>query len=847
MLIDRLLSRFSIQTKVLVFVVPLLSGIIGLAVINLYTGSLLGQRLDGTGASIQSLSGFQRAYSGMNEFLGTTTPQKRDEVIDQLEQQVVKLEAVLALAETEAERQALEKARMVANDLRDRVDELWQLHGEELSIRAEISETLAKVVDARGRVTERAESSLAEIAAQEAEAKGMLRRAEEIGAGARTIAAVSTSFNGVSSPEEIFVIGREMLAEISAAGRMLDRSLPENQPGLRNMVLDNIDSIVALLKDGGETQSSLDKLQRYANGMRPAGLRLQGLSAQAAIEAAARFGEIDPLITRGRGLVEKAQRFARHVGDLQLQVTEYLGRPSRARSEALAMSVRKIIDDRKAFELDDSGTELLTVIGEEVFEEALSLSATATALLNKNLARRMEFASAAAEIGDAWQSVISFADSQRTGAVETRSRANGITLGSAIAAALGAVFAALLLIAALKGPILRLVATMRTVARGELDVEIIDAARRDEIGEMARALDVFKTNAVDKIRIEQESEDARRLTAAEKARADAEKARAEEALQQAVGALGEALRNLADGNLVARIETPFEGNLDQLRVDFNESVERVRDALSHIRDNALSIQSNGGQMRAAADDLARRTEQQAASLEEVAAAVEQISTTVRTTSEGAAETDKLALATRDDAVASEEVVKRAVAAMERIETASSKIAQIITVIDGIAFQTNLLALNAGVEAARAGDAGRGFAVVAQEVRELAGRSANAAREIKSLIADSSSEVTHGVSLVNETGAAMSRINERIGEITVHITRLAQAGREQSVGLAEVNTSVGQMDQMTQQNAAMVEQTSAASHQLAAESDALMALVQQFRIEAASETAPDTGGRHDQAA
>ncbi|MDW5313173.1 methyl-accepting chemotaxis protein [Rhizobium sp. PL01] len=375
--------------------------------------------------------------------------------------------------------------------------------------------------------------------------------------------------------------------------------------------------------------------------------------------------------------------------------------------------------------------------------------------------------------------------------------------------------------------------SMQRILSGDYQTAVDAVERGDEIGEMARSVEMFRTAAVEKRELEQTAAASRNENETERAAREAASAEAARQVQHAVTALGQGLNRLSDGNLTATIDQPFRQDLESLRQDFNHTVEKLQGVLSNVQENTSSIQSNSRQMRGAADDLAKRTEQQAASLEETSAALDQITVTVRSATKRAEEASQMVGETRNNAEESGRIVREAVEAMARIENASSEIGKIINVIDEIAFQTNLLALNAGVEAARAGEAGKGFAVVAQEVRELAQRAAGAAKDIKVLVGRSSSEVGTGVKLVQATGEALGRIGTDVVRINEHMTSIVNAAREQSVGLQEINTAIGQLDHMTQQNAAMVEQTNAASHTLAQDAEGLTALIGQFQLSGAS--------------
>lgn len=293
--------------------------------------------------------------------------------------------------------------------------------------------------------------------------------------------------------------------------------------------------------------------------------------------------------------------------------------------------------------------------------------------------------------------------------------------------------------------------------------------------------------------------------------------------------LAGALKAMSEGDMTQALAVPFVPALETLRVDFNETSSKLRAALQTIAQNASAISAASQEIQSASNDLSKRTEQQAASVEETAAALEEITTTVADSSQRAQDAGQLVRRTKEHAENSGHVVSQAVEAMGKIEQSAGEIGNIIGVIDEIAFQTNLLALNAGVEAARAGEAGKGFAVVAQEVRELAQRSATAAKEIKALINTSNDYVKNGVNLVGSTGKALQEIVSQVVQVDGNVGAIVEASREQATGLKEINTAVNTMDQGTQQNAAMVEQTSAASHALAREAEQLFALLSQFKI------------------
>ncbi len=403
-----------------------------------------------------------------------------------------------------------------------------------------------------------------------------------------------------------------------------------------------------------------------------------------------------------------------------------------------------------------------------------------------------------------------------------------IAEGLAGFAALMALLAGIFVIRGVAMPIGRITKSMGALAAGDTASAIPFAGRSDEIGAMAGAVEVFRQAAISNKALEREAEEARNRAEAERLEAGRQaEANAAERLRIATSGLAAALQRLANGDLGFQIEEAFAPDFEQLRHDFNRSVRQLSETLAEISNAVGAVENGSHEIAAGANDLSRRTEQQAASLEETAAALDEITVNVSNSTRRTEDARTIAGRANQSALTSSKVVANAEDAMRRIEQSSQQISNIIGVIDEIAFQTNLLALNAGVEAARAGEAGKGFAVVAQEVRELAGRSANAAKEIKALIKNSATEVDAGVKLVRDTGAALSEIGGFIVEINGHMEAIAQSAKEQSTGLAEVNSAVNHMDQTTQQNAAMVEESTAASAALANEAQTLRSLISKF--------------------
>ena len=349
------------------------------------------------------------------------------------------------------------------------------------------------------------------------------------------------------------------------------------------------------------------------------------------------------------------------------------------------------------------------------------------------------------------------------------------------------------------------------IVEGEYDRAVAYVDRRDELGTLARAIDTLQT----------------RLNESRSSRLEREREQDEQ--HRVVGALREGLNALAERDLTRTIDTQFADDYEVLREDFNKGVNALRDIVSVVMDTTSSVRGGAEEISAASDDLARRTETQAAALEETSATLTEITQSASESAHSVREVEKIVLQAQDHTAQSDVVVGDAVSAMSEIEASSEQISNIISMIDDIAFQTNLLALNAGVEAARAGEAGRGFAVVATEVRTLAQRSADAAKEIKALITKSAEQVDRGVTLVRHAGDALSEISGQVTNISGLVSGIAASANEQAHGITEIATSVTQLENVTQQNAAMVEQSTAAGHMLRDHAAELANLIGQFQV------------------
>jgi methyl-accepting chemotaxis protein len=521
-----------------------------------------------------------------------------------------------------------------------------------------------------------------------------------------------------------------------------------------------------------------------------------------------------------------AKGMERHLSQLAGVVERWKGKlvaSERAQVEALAASVARFVQPRR---------ELLRLARED--------SIAAAKAFGDNDANRASRVQLDAQLDELTQAYVG--DGRR--AQELLAHVKAMNVNMLIALALGAVAFGAIGLLLLHRTVFKLFHrmghVMQQLAAGSLEAGFEGSTRKDEIGDFARAIKSFKQSALQRLDMEAKLEQERQTAEAERRTAAAVQAEASKRQTEALTALAAALHRVSEGDLTARIAEPLATEFEELRSDFNRAVENLRHTVQSVVACSGTINSGTREIATVADDLSRRTEQQAASLEKTAAALDQITATVRKAAEGAKHARAVVASTNEDAGRNGTVVRKAGEAMGSIEKSSKQIGQIIGLIDEIAFQTNLLALNAGVEAARAGEAGRGFAVVASEVRALAQRSAQAASEIKNLISTSTAQVGEGVRLVAATGEALERIMAQVAEINSVVSDIAAGAQEQAAGLADVNTAVNEMDNVTQQNASMAEQATEASRSLAEEAEQLADIVGKFRLGSVARSRP---GRH----
>jgi methyl-accepting chemotaxis protein len=832
MWLDRLLSYFQVQTKVLIFVIPFILSLGAVVFTSAYTSSRMEKRMNVSNALLEQLSGFKEVFSSINEFRQAPNDNSFQSAERAVDRQVELISQTGTHVGDITVSHEIEDVAAQTTALEHSLNEMWQAHQAELASAEAIEKGNAELAGLQGLIGKHAATLIADARQQDRLAQKSLQAAQQIGEMTSLGFAMAEELKVSPRAEEKQSILSGYALRFVAALDLLRGNSKEKAKSLRPMVEEQVKEwrSIAASDDVNQVTVRIDVALRgmlaFTAKIKDVGDQAMRDAVQTLVSAEKSTQHVDQFSNVVRSLSSKSDQ-------IKLNFSELKNNPDEITLAAFVRTLRSYGQDiGQVAKFGPQKDEFFGSLSQDASGILRTIEDASRSYVESNALRVAVFSDAAQQINAAWAKLTSLAELQQEHASRDRRDANAISATAMLAGIVVAIFAAVGLVVTFKGPINRITAAMRRLSEGSLDTSISGADRADEIGEMARALGVFRENAVTKIEIERRADEERASADADRTRNDAEKAAMDREIDYAVTMLGSGLERLANADISMIIDTPFAGSLERLRLDFNGSLRRLEETLAQIRENAQSIQYNIQELSGSADNLSRRTEQQAASLEQTAAAVDELSEIVKLSAERAEEADQIMLETKRSADQSVIVVESAIAAMDRIEGASERIVQIIDVIDEIAFQTNLLALNAGIEAARAGEAGRGFAVVAMEVRQLAQRSASAAQEIKCLIDESTAEISSGARLVEQTGQVLTDISAKIGNVSGRVAAIASAAREQANALSEVNTAVNQMDQITQRNAEMVEESNSATRQLEIEATSLVILVDQFKFERA---------------
>ncbi|MEP3200154.1 MAG: methyl-accepting chemotaxis protein, partial [Lentilitoribacter sp.] len=606
MFLDKFLARFEIKTKVGLLSLPFVLGIIGLATVSLFTGSLLGERINGTNASIQALSGFKDTYINMTGFLQDQTEERRQQVMQSLDDQLQQTEKVLSLAENPNEIESLTGSKALVEHLRTDVDRLWAIRGKNIVLRTALKETGTEIDNVRERLNVTIQGISQILAASESAVRDMLVLADTLANGGKSIGAISRSITSAGTPEEAFAAANKVKGDIVTLAENLPSAIPSDRVALKNQITNNIEQIIQLTDSGLVNKPNMVKLQRYATGLRSTALKLNGLATQTSREGTVNFLSLDGEIRAEQNTIAQARSFLARSTELQLLITEMLGNPSPEIGAELNAKMSEVQQNLKLIEQSEHKDFLLDAIGMQISAQLAAIPELTSNLIAKEDEVLALFNATSVDISQAWTSVLAFANSQQNNTIAVKDRAGVITLSAGAFVIVLGLLAAAVLVLALRNPIRRLVGAMGDVANGDLNTEIADKTRPDEIGEMARALDIFKMSAIEKVRLEEEGEEVRTQTEQERKRNEELKEMEAQKLANAIDALARGLTQLSEGDLTANISTPFEGELDRLRSDFNTSVAKLSETMGRITDVSVTLKDNSTEISNATNDLSQR-------------------------------------------------------------------------------------------------------------------------------------------------------------------------------------------------------------------------------------------------
>ncbi|WEZ83278.1 HAMP domain-containing methyl-accepting chemotaxis protein [Rhizobium sp. 32-5/1] len=827
-LIDRSLQRLRIVTKVLLFVVPLVALIAGIGLVGYFTASTLNGHMTVTRETISSLSDFQALRSAVQRFTDNPTDETRQELAGRVGEQEAGVRSLSDLLPTDADRAEIASVLMLGDTMRSGSEKLWSIETERDAVATSLDSALTEMTKQGNMAYKQIDVLRKEAGEKESFAKALLFDAAAYQGLAERIKKFRLPVTMAVAPDAKLGAAQKFLPHLMkqiADAEAIASDKVRKQIAVVRTDAEKIAAIIAS-SDANDVKKTklvpiLSKFSKYEADFAKEAVKNSDTAAK-------RFVGMDSEISLLKSLIALMDETFKGLDATRLHISELhrnLTAESRAAVIADITAVRETAT--KLSETGGKNAALRDLLG-KLTPSLEQIDSGTAQLIDVGARWQVAKAEVATLVADASQTLENFVSRAQEVGKQDSQRSADVSIIAMVAGTLLAIIGGLMLIETLRGPLKRVTETMTRLANGDLEVPIEGRNRGDEIGDMVRSVAVFRDHAVENVRLEREAEVARTLSAEEEARRNRERARIEAEQMQALTALSDVLAKLADGNLEEGMAENLSADYVVMARTYNNAVEALRATLIDVRIVTDEITGGTSNLAASADDLARRTEQQAAALEQSSRALGQLTEIVRSTAESARKTTVSVDETHSYARHSGQVVSKAIDAMAAINKSSDKISTIISVIDEIAFQTNLLALNAGVEAARAGEAGRGFAVVAQEVRELAQRCAGAAREIKGLISESSAQVRSGVELVQETGTALTVINDHISTIHQLVSNIESAAADQYRGLNEVNQAVRQVELITQQNAAMVEENTAEIHGLRRQVDILNEKIERFK-------------------
>ena len=828
--IDRLLQSRRIVTKVLLFVVPLVLLMAGVGLLGYWTATTLNGHMTVTRATIGNISDLEGLQQGLQEFSLDPTEQSRQALVAAIEDQEKGLAVLNGVLAGQVQTADLSALTGLPTEMRGHAAALWDGKRRREELDAGLTAAVAALQAESQQIVKQVDFVRTDLSGKERFAKELLFDASAFKSLLDRLGKLRVGVQMAFTPEEQLAEAKLYLGPMQKDLAKAEEIASSKGKVLVADVATAIQKVEAILTNSGPDDARAQELGRVLAELVEIEQKITLQAAKNSDIAADRFVSLDKLVGEQKELMALVDTAALDIATLELRVQQMLGSlDDQSRSVVIGDAGRLQNVAARISELGAKNSALRD-FPQKVAPHLASISDNSQARLDAARDWRQNRLAANASVSAAMESLRNFVSQAQEIGREDSERSATISVITMVVGTLLAIIGGLMLIETLRAPLKRITSVMSRLASGDLSVPIEGRNRGDEIGDMVRSVTVFRDAALENKRLEGEAEAARARSEHESAQRAHERARVEADQRSALEALSSVLEALANGQLNVSMDDDLPADFVAMASTYNEAVEALRATLEDVRAASSDINAGTENLAVSADDLARRTEQQAAALEESVRALSHLSDVVRTTADGAGRTAQSVQSARDHARQSGVVVRKAVEAMAEISRSSDKISTIIGVIDEIAFQTNLLALNAGVEAARAGEAGRGFAVVAQEVRDLAQRCANAAKEIKTLISVSGGQVRSGVELVENTGAALQSIIDQVEEVQSLVESISAATREQATGISEVTSAVRDVELITQQNAAMVEENNAEIHGLRQRVDILMHKISRFRTE-----------------